>query len=264
MKLLTLNTHSWMEDNQLEKLERLAQKINEERFDVIALQEINQSIAAPIISDPLHFLPIEGEVIKEDNYALQLVTLLAEKYQLTYYWSWAYNHCGFDRFDEGVAILSRTKPDQVMPLRLSDVSDPNDYHTRIALVAKINDQTFVSLHTSWWDDGFQYEEQRLQTLLVSDKPVFLMGDLNNPSHLLNEGYTRITELWFDSYQLAFKIDGHDTMMGKIAGWEENQSGQRIDYILLNKLTPIIEAKTLFDGRNEPPISDHFAYSITLN
>lgn len=46
MKLLTLNCHSWQEENQIEKIQYLAKVIQEEEYDVIALQEVSQSIQA--------------------------------------------------------------------------------------------------------------------------------------------------------------------------------------------------------------------------
>lgn len=42
MKLMTLNTHSWQEEKQLEKLDVVAQAIIEQGCDVVALQEVNQ------------------------------------------------------------------------------------------------------------------------------------------------------------------------------------------------------------------------------
>ena len=44
MKLLTVNVHAWLEENQDEKLDILAQTIAEKAYDVIALQEVNQLI----------------------------------------------------------------------------------------------------------------------------------------------------------------------------------------------------------------------------
>lgn len=46
MKLLTLNCHSWQEENQIEKIKYLAKAIQEEDYDAIALQEVSQSIQA--------------------------------------------------------------------------------------------------------------------------------------------------------------------------------------------------------------------------
>ena len=58
MKLLTLNCHSWIEENQLEKIKYLTQVIKEKQYDIIALQEVSQSIEKNIVS----------EDIKEDNF----------------------------------------------------------------------------------------------------------------------------------------------------------------------------------------------------
>ena len=45
MRLLTLNTHSHVEEDYREKLEAFVQAVSEEEPDVIALQEVNQTIA---------------------------------------------------------------------------------------------------------------------------------------------------------------------------------------------------------------------------
>ena len=41
MKLLTLNVHAWLEANQAEKIEILAETIVEKGYEIIALQSIN-------------------------------------------------------------------------------------------------------------------------------------------------------------------------------------------------------------------------------
>ncbi|MDK4491828.1 hypothetical protein MVQ15_07575 [Fusobacterium necrophorum] len=62
MKLLTINVHSWLEENQEEKMEILAKVIAEKRYDVVALQEVNQQIKSkPVLED-----------MKEDNFLYQL------------------------------------------------------------------------------------------------------------------------------------------------------------------------------------------------
>ena len=43
-KFLTLNTHSWMEEEQESKLNQLAERILQEKYDVICLQEVNQLV----------------------------------------------------------------------------------------------------------------------------------------------------------------------------------------------------------------------------
>ena len=44
MKILTLNTHSLQEENYAEKLEGFIERILVEQPDVVALQEVNQSL----------------------------------------------------------------------------------------------------------------------------------------------------------------------------------------------------------------------------
>ena len=50
MKIMTLNTHSWLEEEPQEKLKQIAQKICHEQYDVIALQEVNQTMNAKMSS----------------------------------------------------------------------------------------------------------------------------------------------------------------------------------------------------------------------
>ena len=47
MKLLTLNTHSLQETHYEEKLEQFIEEIVKTQPDIIAMQEVNQSISAP-------------------------------------------------------------------------------------------------------------------------------------------------------------------------------------------------------------------------
>ena len=46
-KVLTLNTHSWMEDNPLDKLAKLTDDILANDYDIICLQEINLALFPP-------------------------------------------------------------------------------------------------------------------------------------------------------------------------------------------------------------------------
>ena len=69
MKLLTINVHSWLEEKQEEKMELLAKVIAEKRYDVIAMQEVNQKIEAKLL---------KGE-IREDNFLYQLSEILLKR-----------------------------------------------------------------------------------------------------------------------------------------------------------------------------------------
>ena len=128
-KFLTLNTHSWLEANSLKKLFDLAENIYIENYDVICLQEINQDIRGLAAKDVEGYEKLPGSPeLHCDNYALQLVNYLRSQGR-HYYWSWAYNHIGYDKYNEGVVILSKN-PIKVKDILVSAVDDEHDYHTR--------------------------------------------------------------------------------------------------------------------------------------
>ena len=74
MKLLTLNVHAWLEDNQAEKIDILANTIVEKGYDIIALQEVNQLMASPAISREL----------KADNYGVILLNKVNQNAEQKY------------------------------------------------------------------------------------------------------------------------------------------------------------------------------------
>ncbi len=43
-KFLTLNTHSWMEEEQKAEAKSASRRILQEKYDVICLQEVNQLV----------------------------------------------------------------------------------------------------------------------------------------------------------------------------------------------------------------------------
>ena len=78
MKLLTLNCHSWQEDNQIEKIKYLAKIIKEKQYDVIALQEVSQKINSKLLQ----------AMIKEDNFAQLLIEELNKINESKYNFIW--------------------------------------------------------------------------------------------------------------------------------------------------------------------------------
>ena len=51
MKILTLNTHSLAEENATEKMELFAGILEKEQPEVMAFQEVNQTMAEPFINE---------------------------------------------------------------------------------------------------------------------------------------------------------------------------------------------------------------------
>ncbi len=129
MKVLTLNTHSWLEENQLEKCKMIAQEIATGDYDIIALQEVNQTIAAQAIVPDGLYCPTDTLVeIKEDNFALRLVEEL-QLLDCDYYWSWTYSHVGYDIYHEGNTLLSK-QPIIAKEYLASQATDVWDHTTR--------------------------------------------------------------------------------------------------------------------------------------
>ncbi|MGV3010794.1 endonuclease/exonuclease/phosphatase family protein [Streptococcus thoraltensis] len=268
MKLLTLNTHSWREEDMEIKFQGLLSTILENDYDVICLQEVNQLIEAREVEDCLHYQPLMvNPPIHEDNYALKLVTALKEE-GADYHWSWVYNHIGYDCFHEGVAILSKT-PIEVLDILASETVDPTDYHTRRALLArtKIAGQeiSMVSLHLSWWEKGFEVEWLKLSQALASEKnPLILMGDFNNPTG--NEGYQQVINSSLnlkDSHMAAEQSFGDHTILADVDGWEGNDLALKVDHAFVDKSFEVKSSKVIFDGKNSPVVSDHFGLEIEI-
>ena len=269
MKFLTLNTHSWMEKEPEQKFQLLLQDILENSYDLICFQEINQEItSAQVEADALYQPLPSAEPIHQDHYVRLLVERLAEQGQ-NYYWTWAYNHIGYDRYHEGVAILSKT-PIEAREILVSDVDDPTDYHTRrVALAETVvegKELAVASVHLSWWDKGFQEEWARFEAVLKElKKPLLLAGDFNNPAG--QEGYQAILASPLklqDAFEVAKERSGSYTVPPEIDGWKGNSEPLRIDYIFTTEDVQVEKLHVVFDGKNSPQVSDHYGLQATLS
>lgn len=65
MKLLTLNTHSLVEEYYYEKLQTFVQAVSEEQPDVIALQEVNQTIAEMPVKTAQGYIPVHRGLLSD-------------------------------------------------------------------------------------------------------------------------------------------------------------------------------------------------------
>ncbi|MBD8069916.1 endonuclease/exonuclease/phosphatase family protein [Bacillus sp. PS06] len=261
MKLLTLNCHSWIEENQLGKIKILAEEIKAKSYDVITLQEVNQSIDAE---------SVDG-LIKKDNFALVLLEELQKLGVTDYQMTWDYSHIGYDVYEEGVALLTKHPIEEKHSFFVSHSEDTENYKTRKISGITIRFQhellTFYSCHTGWWEDEeepFKEQFDRLYQVAAKDGTFFLMGDFNNAAHIRGEGYDYVlSKGLYDTYHLAKKTDDGTTVAGKIAGWDKNKQGLRIDYIFSSIPVEVKESCVIFNGKNKPVISDHFGVEVTL-
>jgi maltose 6'-phosphate phosphatase len=262
MKLLTLNCHSWQEEYQLEKIKCLAETIKEKSYDVIALQEVSQSIVEE---------KIEGNV-KNDNFLFVLLNELKKLGVTNYDHVWGFSHIGFEIYEEGSAILTKHQIEEKCSFFVTKSEDTTNWKTRKVVGAKIRFHnelvSFYSCHLGWWGDEeepFKNQFDVLSTFIQRDETFFLMGDFNNDANVKDEGYDYLlSQGLYDTYQLAKEKDQGTTVEGKITGWDANKYDLRIDYIFTNKRVPVCRSNVIFNGVNKPVISDHFGLEIEIS
>lgn len=202
--------------------------------------------------------------IKESNFALSLQKVLTAM-KLDYRFSWLGIKKGYDKFDEGLAIFSKSPIKEAKSLLLSNTADYNNFKKRMALIVETEHGIFINCHLGWEGDAeepFCEQIKRLNACFNFKKNMYLMGDFNVPPG--SDGYKKITDFgWHDTFLMAKEKMGEATISGKIDGWENNRESLRIDYIFTNKAINIKKSEVLFDGGKTPQISDHFAVMITF-
>ncbi|MDO4822121.1 MAG: endonuclease/exonuclease/phosphatase family protein [Rothia sp. (in: high G+C Gram-positive bacteria)] len=275
MKLLTLNTHSWLEVHQIPKIFELAQFIVREQVDVVALQEVNQFVGSPVVDTPLGFIGGADRPVRQDNYALLLNQFL-EQLGSPYYWAWSVSHLGFDRYDEGVALLTRKPFERCELVDLSPTYTDQDVARRVAVAVQLGDEFggawVASTHMSWWklgevalfsDEFAQLERQMKQ--LADGAPVILAGDFNNAAQVQGEGYDLMLELgWIDTYRVAEQVTGEFTVHKSIHGWDNLTQALRIDLVLTDRPTRVRTHEVVFPDTSEEAISDHSGLYLTFD
>lgn len=280
MKLLTLNTHSWMEPNSKQKMTYLAQHIAAEQYDVIAFQEVNQSRFAPkahVKDDPYYFPAKKRPAIHKNNFAFVLQQTLL-KMGTSYYWTWFPCHLGYRLYDEGVAIFSLHPIEEIHGYVISSKTHYFSQKRRGVAGIEITNNNermlFYSCHLSGWQDkkknSFMQEWLRLESTLTTlhpDQKIVLLGDFNASANRRGKGYDWITNVsgWHDTYALAPVPKGKFTFPSYQTGSiHPKQHPRRIDYILCNYKPIVLFAEIIFDGKDTPLISDHCGLKVYLD
>lgn len=271
MKLLTLNTHSLIEKNYLNKTSDFTAAVSDICPDIIALQEVNQSCKAHAVQSTDGYCPCNKNVIIRDDNHVNTVVKMLKKSGLDYFWTWLPIKIGYDKYDEGIAIMSLSPITATNVMTISHTDDYYNWRTRKIVgiqTADTSDDWFYSVHFSWWDDSeepFSDEWKRVHDALSIHKNVWLMGDFNNPAEIRNEGYDTIKASRFkDSYTYAKSKDSGITVAKVIDGWHDKISdcnGMRIDQIWFSGDYDIKSSEVIFNGTNYPVVSDHFGIMI---
>ena len=258
-KRITLNVHSTGGEADLYKQEVLAELILRERPLAVALQEVCQTRSAPLASAKEGLISVSEHILlREDHFLIGLLSRLSGEYKGV----WLPVKLGYGVRDEGVALLTRFEPREIRRIPLSPYRPYEDWRRREALAVSdpSGGEWTVSLHTSWWEEGFLLEWNRLNAALPKDASVWLMGDFNvTAERMAREGDPLVRAGFFDAYTLAEEGDAEDTVLADADGWRERSAsdGLRIDRILCRPPKRILRYRRILDGRQSPVISDHF-------
>lgn len=261
MKLLTINVHSWLEENQLEKLDILAKTIVEKKYDVVAMQEVNQLISSELVE----------KNIKKDNFGKLLLDKIKEYGEDKYTYYWTYSHIGFDKYEEGLAMLIRGRISAVEDFYCTEHQTVDSIASRKILKVdlKINNEIveLYSCHMNLPTCKEENIEENLNNLVnyTDNRNLkIFMGDFNTDYFHQKDDYEMIINKGlYDTYEMAKSKDNGVTVYKNISGWEESMNQKKLDYIFTNRKLEVIESKVIFNGENLPIISDHNGIEVTL-
>ena len=272
MKLLTVNTHSLIEPDYEAKRKIFVDFIAREQPEVFALQEVNQTAAAPLLWEiPAGYTPCPGNTVplKADNHAAAVAQMLEER-GVQYAWSWLPAKIGYDQYDEGTAVFSRVPIAAAENLLLSKSDNYGYWKTRRVLGVCAGDVWYYTVHMGWWKDEeepFAAQWETLSRAAGAKKTAFLLGDFNSEADVRGEGYDLVLRSgWQDTYRLAQERDEGYTVVQAIDGWRDApdaEAKKRIDQIWCSKAVPVKSSRVVFNGLQEPQVSDHAGILIEL-
>jgi maltose 6'-phosphate phosphatase len=261
LKILTLNLHCYQEDDQDQKLSLIARAISDLNVDVVCLQEVAE-----------HWNGGRGDWMS--NTARIIRERLRHSHYLSYHLYTDWSHLGFDRYREGVALLSKYRFHSKDSRYVSSSRDVYDIHSRRAVMAQVHVPhvgliNVYSVHLSWWDCGFREQFTRLRRWAESEHradlaATFLCGDFNAPAGSQAYFFVAGQGEYEDQFLEATSRDLFDRVFRK--PWRQDpESGlsasPRIDFIFKRKDSAlrILSARVLFTDRDYGRVSDHCAY-----
>ena len=155
-------------------------------------------------------------------------------------------------------------------LLLSKSNDYTYWKTRRALGICTQDVWYYAVHMGWWKDEeepFRAQWENLSQAASSKKQAFLLGDFNSEAEVREKGYDLIVRSgWQDTYWLAQNRDDGYTVVQAIDGWRDAPNAaakKRIDQIWCSQALPVKSSRVVFNGAQEPQVSDHAGILIEL-
>lgn len=279
--VLTLNLHTYQEFKTLKEPESaltesdinhhiskhgklfdsIADAISQLDPDAICFQEVGEWKSS---DDTLNF----GR--HPSNATLQILQRVG-KGRYHSYMDWS--HYGWGIWKEGSALLSKYPIVKQASRYISHSNQEsktfwksrNIPYIQIE-VPKFGKIDLFSVHAGWWDDKdepfklqFQRLTQWINEISVSNNTSILCGDFNQPAKA--DGYQLMigNSGFSDQYAKANPNGMDDATIGSnIAGWEGNQKGERVDYILLNDNSSlkVRQSQRIFTEKVFGRVSDH--------
>lgn len=260
LKVLALNLHCMQEENQDAKFSVIAKAIDEQQIDIVCLQEV---------AEPWN----DGRGNPEMNSA----KIINERLDSPFYLYTDWSHLGFDRYREGVAILSRYPVIQRDSRYISVNEDPYSIHSRKVVMAQISVPhigliNVFSSHLSWWNDGFSVQFENLHKWAESKrtaniKATMLCGDFNIKAG--SKGYSLVVDT--DEYEDQWLVANSPQIFEKVfverqPNWQTLlDDDHRIDFIFLHRTSSLqaISANALFTEQDYGCVSDHQGYLLAF-
>lgn len=258
LRVLTLNLHTYQEEDQLEKFATIARAIHERQIDLVCLQEVGE-----------HWNDGAGD------WASNAARLINEQLPAPYHLHTDWSHLGFDRFREGVAILSRHPFVFTDAGYVSDSTDPYDIHSRKIVMAQVRVPyvglvNVFSAHLSWPSDGFYPQFERLQAWVTEKQTpevaaTLVCGDFNVSAG--SEAYRAVVDTgeFEDQYlKIANPAAFQKVFRARTPGALDALANDgRIDYLWLREGGALraVAAEELFTPARYGRVSDHTGYWV---
>ena len=260
LNILILNLHCYQEENQDDKFSQIAKAIDELCVDIVCLQEVAENWN-------------EAQGDWQSNSAKIINDRLRSPYHLHTDWS----HLGFDRYREGVAIMSKYPFLKHDSRYVSNSNDPYNIHARKVVMAQIAVPCIglincFSSHLSWWKDGFSEQFANLRAWADANhnwhvNATLLCGDFNIKAG--SRGYKLVVESSDYEDQLLATESPHvfkKIFRERHMNWRRYLANDhRIDYIFMKKSSEIrvTSARVVFTEQEYGRVSDHEGYLMTF-
>lgn len=265
--ILTINLHTYQEDNQNEKFNLIVDLIAKMDIDFITFQECAQ-YKNSLIADG---------IIREDNKAKLISDKLDEKYNIDYNYVWNWAHYGWDVWEEGIAVLSKYPRLDTDERYISTTTNTASINSRKVIYGsyQLSDGIInvFSAHTHWRTSLYDQEQNKQINnikLMVEEKEAlltnvnsFVCGDFNgNPTseYPWSEGYnTMMANGNYNDTFLNIYPDANNTPQQSIYNTVWGDFPGRIDYIFMKKNTryQVSASQIVFTSNVIGEVSDHF-------